>query len=249
MMQIRGIGADRGEGELKLADVPAEIGEEPIVDQSRRDIVRAPRQVRSTESVALSGEFHTGPEGGGGVRQPEVDIAMRAECGEYEQMVRIESSGAEDRQPLREITGLRRKPQPGERGLHPFGRAGHTKLIAQPSPEFGLPGTVGRQRRSPDVDVAPLGPTVDHGRSGRGVPGEETGQMLRGGPAPSCAERVQVGRASAGAQVVPQQCRPRLAAAAVDHSKERPHYAVRLPRIGILLVGAAGQGAGHQSSR
>ena len=104
--------------------------------------------------------------------QPEVDVAMLGERGEHEQMVRVQTGGAEDREPFRKVTVLGRSPQPGKRGLHTFGRARHSKLIAQPPPEFGLPGTVGGNRGSPGVDVVALGPTVDHCRSGGGVPGE-----------------------------------------------------------------------------
>ena len=93
-MQIRGLGAGSGESELELAYVPAEISEEPIADQSFRSIVCSSRHA---ESVAMGAESQTGPEGGGGVGQPKVDVAMFGECGEDEQVIRIQSSGAEDR--------------------------------------------------------------------------------------------------------------------------------------------------------
>src|SRR5688500_5160365 len=153
--------ADRGESELELAYVPAQIGEEPIAGQGFRRIVCPSRYARWADSVAVRGESHARPEGRGGVSQPKVDVAMLGQCGEDEQVVRIQSGGAEDREPFRKITGLRCEPQPGQPGLRAFGWARHTKLIAQSPPELGLPGTVGRQRRPPGVDVAPLRPTVD----------------------------------------------------------------------------------------
>ena len=157
--------------------------------------------------------------------------------------------GAEDRKPFREVAGLWRESQPFQGGWHAFGRARHTKLNAQPPPEFGLPGTVGGKRRSPGVDVVAVGPTADHGRSGGGVPGEKACQMPRGRPAPSGTEWIQLGRPSVATEVVPQQCRPRLSTAGVDHSKQRPHCAMRLPRISVLLVRAAGEGTRHKSPR
>ena len=112
-MQIRSIGADRREGELQLAYVPAEIGEEPIVDQGLGDIVRSPRHWNRVDSVATNGDSHAGPEGGGGVGQPQVDVAMLSERGEHEQVVGVKPGGAEDRQSFRKVAVLGRDPQPG----------------------------------------------------------------------------------------------------------------------------------------
>src|SRR4029453_18513808 len=73
--------------------------------------------------------------------------------------------------------------------------------------------------------------------------------MPRGRPAPSGTEWILLGRPSVPAKVVPEQCCPRFSAAGIDHSKERPHCAVWLPRISILLLRAAGEGTRHKSPR
>ena len=97
------------------------------------------------DSVALRGGLDTRPESGGGVHQPEVHIAMIGKGGEYAQVIRVQPRRSEYRHALREVAALRLALEPGQSGSEALHRARHSKLVAQPAPELGLPGSIGRQ--------------------------------------------------------------------------------------------------------
>ena len=80
------------------------------------------------------------------MHQPEVHVAMISEGGEYAQVIRIQPRRSEYRHALREVAALRLALQPGQSGLEALHRARHSKLVAQPAPELGLPGSIRRQR-------------------------------------------------------------------------------------------------------
>ena len=79
VLQIRGMGSDRAECQLQLTYVPAEVGEEPMANQGFCGVARASQHLRCSESVAIGCGLHTRPEGGGGMCQPEMHVAMLGE--------------------------------------------------------------------------------------------------------------------------------------------------------------------------
>ena len=102
--------------------------------------------VRWADSVALRGGLDTRPESGGGVHQPEVHIAMIGKGREHAQVIRVQPRRSEYRHALREVAALRLALEPCQSGSEALHRARHSKLVAKPAPELGLPGSIGRQQ-------------------------------------------------------------------------------------------------------
>ena len=154
---------------------------------------------------------------------------MVSKCRKHKQMVGVQPGRAKDRHALRKVAALRFQPQSCHRGLQAFRRAWRSYLFAQPTPQFGLPRSILRQRGPHSIDISALDPTLDHGRSSRRVPGEEVGEMPRGRPAASASDCGRMGEAPVAAEVMPQHRCPSLAAATVNDPKQRPYGVVRPP--------------------
>src|SRR4029450_12914864 len=95
MMDISRIRVDLGRGQLKLAYVAAQIRQEPVVHQLLGGVVGASRWLAGTQTVAQRGRLHAIPQLGGGGGQQQVHTSRLSERGEYAEVIRIQSGGAE----------------------------------------------------------------------------------------------------------------------------------------------------------
>ena len=184
--------------------------------------------------MAMGADGQLVPEGRGGVGQPKMDVAVLGQRGEHQQVVGVQPGGAEDRQPFGKITGLGLRAAAWQPPLGPV-RAGlahqaHCAAGARARPARpGRRAAAARRRRR-------RGP----GPSGRPWPAGSRRTRRRDRPDAGAVDQRRPARSGSvpmsalGAEVVPQQCRPGLAAAAVDHSQQRPHCAVWLPRDRLL---------------
>ena len=220
-----------GEDQLQLPGITAEIGQQPMIDQILGAVGGPP--LLGLGSRQLSGEPL--PEHAGRVWQPQVDVTVGRHRDEHPELVRIEPGRAEHRQALRQVQRSGSGQERGLGGGDLLRRARHRQLVPQPAPQFGLPGAVARQRSAVGIHVQAPAPVVDHGRPGRAVPGEEVGQMPGRRPAAATADRIGFGAALA--EIGPQQFRPGLTAAAVDHRQQWPDGALRLPGVDVRGTG------------
>ena len=163
--------------------------------------------------------------------QPEVHVAGGGERGQHRHVVGLQPGGTEHRQPGRQVDGLGSLPQRPDGRRHPLGRLRSVHSRAEPSPQLGLPGPVGTQGLPGRVDVAMLGPGVQHARPAGGVRGEQLGLVPGHRPAPT----------GAAVEVGPQQPGPRLVPGLVDDPQQRPDHLVGPPRVVLL-----GQGLGRR---
>ena len=177
---------------------------------------------------------------------------MLGEGVQHQQVVRLEPGRAEHRDPLGQVAALGRRAQHGGRDADSLDRVGQVQLSPQSPPELGLPGPVGRQRLPGRIDIAARGPAGDHGRAPSGVRGEQVGQMPRRRPPAATAYRVGLGRSgrpAAVAEIAPEQTRPGLAPALVDHPQQRPDQAGRRPRVDLVRRPGRGDRPRDQPAR
>ena len=235
----------RAQPQLQLADVPPEVGEQPVVHAILALVVR-PR-CRAVEGFDRSQLI---PEGGGRMGQPEMNVPVLRQCGEHQPVVVLEPGDAEDREPFGQTRPAGIGVQSLRRGRDQFGRMRPAHLGRESAPQLGLPGPVRRECTPGIVDIAALRPGGDHGGPAHRVRGEELGQVPSGRPTSPAADRIGVLARPPVAEIVPQQRRPGFTAAAVDHPQQRPDGALRLPRVklGVPAQGLA-DGARGQSPR
>ena len=204
------VAATAGQPQLQLPDVAAE----------RRRAAGgggAPRSGRrgaaGTPSATCGDPL---PQGGGGVRQPQVHVAVPGQRGEHGEVV--VRAGGWGRTATAAPAGRRApgsRSSRGDRGGEPFRRVRRVDPRPQRPPQLGLPAQVVGHLR---VVAGP--PGVEQLRAVRGVGGEQAREVRdHGEPA---ARPVQVGG---------QRGAPRAARAGVDDLHERPHRARRLPRV------------------
>ena len=211
-----------GQRELQLPRVPAEVGQQPMTAQPLGVVVDPSAAGRRPVPLQVVGHLLPQSRRRGG--QPEVHVAGGGQRGQHRHVVGLQPGGAEHRQPGRQVDGLGSLPQRPDGRRHPLGRLRSVHARAQPSPQLGLPGPVGTQGLPGRVDVAMLGPGVQHGRPAGGVRGEQLGLVPGHRPAPT----------GAAVEVGPQQPGPRLVPGLVDDPQQRPDHLVGPPRVVLL---------------
>ena len=217
---------DAGEArqpQLQFPDVPAERGEQRMARELGGGIGAARGHAHGQRRDAV-------PQGGRGVRQPQVHVAMAGEGREHGQVVRGQAGGAEQRQPLRQGAARGVVLQHGDRRGQPLRAVRDADPRAQGPPQLRLPAQVrGHVRvvaRAPGVEQ--LGPV-----GGVGV--EQPGDV-RDHREPAARPLQMSGQGSA----------PRPARAGVDDLQERPHRPGGVP--GVVVGGhprGALDGGGH----
>lgn len=173
------------------------------------------------------------PESVGGVREPQVDVAVCGECVNHRELQGAQTGRTEDRELLWEIHNVKPVTQSLATTGETLGRAVHANVVAQPPPQLRLPGEVGRELSAVPVGVVPGAPVEQHVRTFSGVGGVETGQLLcnRHPPAP-------VPGALKDAEMPTERAAPVLVRAAVDDLHQRPDHAGFYPRV-LVRVHAA----------
>ena len=163
------------------------------------------------------------PERGGGVVQPEVDVAVLGEGDEDLQPGRRDAGGAEDRQPLGQRAELGVGAQLGAGVLEQLGRAWGAEVSAEGAPEGGLPGEVvrGAASRRPARPGRP--PRRGASRAAPARTRRTSGPAWRRWPAGGPSRRP--------AEVLGQRRAPRLVAGGLDDLEQRPGQACRSPRL------------------
>ena len=120
---------DTGQPQLQLPDVAAERGEQRVAGELRR-------RVGAAGGHALGDLGDPVPQDGGGVRQPEVHVAVPGQRGEHDEVVLGQAGGAEQRQPLR------------QGGEHAGSRSSAATAVASRSAGSGTPIRARRARHS-----------------------------------------------------------------------------------------------------
>ena len=170
-----GVGARRrGQAQLQLADVAAERAEQRVARQLRGGVGAAGGHPAGDRRDPV-------PQRGGGVRQPQVDVAAVGERGEHGQVIGREAGGAEQREPLRQGGERGIAPQRRDRRGEPLRRIRGGDPRAQRPPQLRLPAQVRGH-----VRVVARPPRVEQLGAVRGVGGEEPGQVGRP-PRTGCA--------------------------------------------------------------
>src|SRR5581483_1838212 len=82
-------------------------------------------------------------------------------------------------------------PQGGAGLVEALGRAGDADAVAQPAPQFRLPGPLPRQRAAGPVDVVFGRPGLEHARTVDAVAVVEVGQVPCAAEAPEAAAEIR----------------------------------------------------------
>ena len=151
-----------------------------------------------------------------------MDVAPGRERAQDVEVPGGEPREAEERDALGEVDERGVRPQALARRLEPLGGARLDQPLAQPPPQLGLPGGLRGH-----VDLAAR-PAADHGRAVQRVAVEQLGEVADGREAAGAP--VGVGRR---AEVDREAAQPGLAQALADDLEQRPHRALRDPRVGV----------------
>ena len=124
------------------------------------------------------------PEVGGGLRQPQVDVAQLAERGEEGHLGLRQPGVAEEREPRRAGRGRRRRSAAASSvSAWRTSGGGRVDAVDEPTPQLRLPAQVVVELAARPVGVAPLAPVGEQLRALDGVGGEQAGQPTRHGVA------------------------------------------------------------------
>ena len=204
----------RAEHELHLARVLTPGGEQAVVGESGGGVVGAADDRRLRADLV--------PQCGRRVEEEDVHVAAGGERAQDVEVAGREAGQAEERDALGQVGQRRRCAEPLARGLEPLGGAGVGEPLPQPPPQLGLPG-----RLLGHVDLASR-PAAHHRRPVQRVAVEQLGEVADGGEPPRAPVGVVL-----GAQVGRQAVQPRLLQALADDLEQRPHGALRRPRVGL----------------
>ena len=173
--RVDGPGQDRQRA-LQLAGVTAERGEQGVSGVRRGAVVVA----RHRTLRARPGQV--GPERGRGLRQPEVDVTVLAECAEQLDLGRRQPGVAEQGEPTRQVQPRPTGRERGQRLLvaHVGRRLADPRH--QPPPQLGLPREVLGQRFEA-VGVVAETPRPHQVHALAGVRGVQPGQPVGDGVA------------------------------------------------------------------
>ena len=153
-----------------------------------------------------------------------MDVAAGGERAEHVEVAAREPREAEQRDPRGQLEQPRLGDEPLAGRPRALRRARPPEPHAQPPPQLRLPARLVRQ-----VDDA-LRPAADDLRPVQRVAVEQAGDVADGGEPPRAARLVV-----ALAEVHREAAQPRLAEALVDDLQQRPHRALRQPRVGVRL--------------
>ena len=176
--------------------------------------------------------------------QPQVHVALRAERGQHPVLGAVQTGEPEHRQPLGQLeVDLAPAARVGQRRRQPLRRGGHAELGAQPAPQLGLPGPVGRQPRPAESTSSPA--RQRSSSSGRSEPYRANRSAARRAVSHRRPPRGRsADRRAGGSTAARPRCRrgPRRG---WPGSATPPAPAATGSRVGID-VGDRGQRAGHQ---
>ena len=170
------------------------------------------------------------PQGGGGLRQPEVDVTVLTEGAQQLDLGHGQAGVAEQGEPGGQVEAVGAVAQLRERrGVAQVGR-GRLDADDEPAPQLGLPPQVGVERAARTVGVVASAPVADELRALDGVGREEAREPAGHGVAAGGAVVGRVATAEVAAEVVEAGGAHRL----VDHLEQRPRQPVGAP--GVLGV-------------
>ena len=173
------------------------------------------------------------------VEEEEVHLAAGGERAQHGEVAGRDPRQAEERDALGEGDERGLGSQPLARLLDSLGGARLVEALPQAAPELGLPGGL-----AGEVDLTAR-PAAHHLRAVEGVAVEQLGEVAEGGEPAGAAVGV-VGVAEVDAQVA----QPRLVEALADDLEQRPHRALRRPRVGVGIdPGRGGDGVTDEAVR
>jgi hypothetical protein len=179
------------------------------------------------------------PQRFGGVRQPQVHVAVLPEGGEQLDLGDRDPGVAEQREPCRQMDRIGTVTQGGEDVAVAQPGRGCRHGCDQASPQLGLPPEVGGQVASGSVGVAAGLPVLEEARPLDGVRREQARQATGHGVATSPPQLPFLAVLSV-TQVQAQCTAPVLARVGVHDLQQRPDQ--RVGRPGVVLTGAGDLG-------
>ena len=239
--RVSGSGAGR-ESRCAAAELARIDSERCISRTSRPSAAESGWRTASTavSSRRLTGPSATvaasdGPAGGGGHRQPEMDLANLRDRSHQLELGDRQPGVAEQRQPVRQ--GERRSGSDRrDRGAVPLHRRGRVDLRGDPTPQLRLPRQVRVDVAAGPVAVPARRPVLEHPRPVPRIPREEPGDPAGDGPPAFLPQLVRVALVTLP-EVPGERVAPRLVEARVDDREHPPDQPFGVPRVGVVGVG------------
>ena len=226
-----------GDPELQLAGVAAEARQQDVAGNVGRLVVTP---IRDLARIGEGGDLL--PQSGGGMREPQVDVAVLGERDDDVELRGCQPGGPEQRQPVRQVYQIRLGAQPLAGSGEALGRARQADPAADLPPQLRLPAQVVGH-----VGVVAVRPGPEHRRAMGTIGVVQGGEMAGGGQPPSGAMGE---RGVADAEMSRERRAPLLRRALVDGLEQRPDQPVGTPRIVVGLdTSGTSQGVGDQRRR